>query len=98
MQVGHNRQYPEELWEGQDKIRKPASERLDLEMMIQGYTTNGAYQLRMEDEIGSIETGKLADLLVLDENLFDLDRYKIWKIKPSIVMIEGELLHGSLPQ
>jgi predicted amidohydrolase YtcJ len=98
MQVGHNRQYPEELWEGQDKIRMPASERLDLEMMIQGYTTNGAYQLRMEDEIGSIETGKLADLLVLDENLFDLDRYKIWKIKPSIVMIEGELLHGSLPQ
>ena len=99
MQVGHNRQYPKELWEeGQDKIRMPAAERLDLEMMIQGYTTNGAYQLRMEDEIGSIETGKLADLLVLDENLFDLDRYKIWKIKPSIVMIEGELLHGSLPQ
>ena len=98
MQVGHNRQYPVELWEGLDKIRMPASERLDLEMMIQGYTTNGAYQLRMEDEIGSIETGKLADLLVLDENLFDLDRYKIWKIKPSIVMIEGELLHGSLPQ
>ena len=99
MQVGHNRQYPKELWEeGQDKIRMPASERLDLEMMIQGYTTNGAYQLRMENEIGSIEIGKLADLLVLDENLFDLDRYKIWKVKPSIVMIEGELKLGSLPQ
>jgi hypothetical protein len=99
MQVGHNRQYPKELWEeGQDKIRMPAAERLDLEMMIRGYTTNGAYQLRMENEIGSIETGKLADLLVLDENLFDLDRYKIWKIKPSIVIMDGELIRGSLPQ
>ncbi len=99
MQVGHNRQYPKELWEeGEDKIRAPASERLDLEMMIRGYTTNGAYQLRMENEIGSIETGKLADLLVLDENLFDVDRYEIWKIKPSIVIMDGELIRGSLPQ
>ncbi len=99
MQVGHNRQYPKEWWEeGEDEIRSPESERLDLEMMIRGYTTNGAYQLRMENEIGSIETGKLADLLVLDENLFDADRYEIWKIKPSIVIMEGELIRGSLPE
>ena len=99
MQVGHNRQYPKEWWEeGEDKIRSPESERLDLEMLIRGYTSNGAYQLRMENEIGSIETGKLADFLVFDENLFDVDRYEIWKIKPSIVVMEGELIRGSLPE
>jgi len=99
IQIGHNRQYPKEMWEeGEDKIRSPESERLDLEMMVWGYTANGAYQLRMENEIGSIETGKLADLLVLDENLFDVDRYEIWKIKPSVVMMEGELIRGSLPE
>ena len=99
MQVGHTRQYPKEWWgeRGAGEVRSPESERLDLEMMIRGYTTNGAYQLRMENEIGTIATGKLADLLVLDENLFDADRYEIWKIKPSIVMMEGELIRGSLP-
>ena len=99
MQVGHNRQFPKEWWsEGEDKIRSPESERLDLEMLIRGYTANGAYQLRMENEIGSIEKGKLADFLVLDESLFDADRYEIWKIKPSIVMMEGELIRGFLPE
>ena len=100
MQVGHNRQYPKEwLSDGDDSsaIRLPESEQLDLELMIRGYTINGAHQFRMEDEIGSIETGKLADLVVLNENLFEMDRYDIHKIKPSAVMMEGELIHGELP-
>jgi predicted amidohydrolase YtcJ len=50
----------------------------------------------MEDQIGSIEAGKLADLVVLDENLFEMDRQEIHKIKPSAVMMEGELVHGDL--
>jgi hypothetical protein len=29
--------------------------------LLEGYTQNGAYQLRLEDELGSIETGKLCD-------------------------------------
>jgi predicted amidohydrolase YtcJ len=100
MQVGHTRQYPEE-WEEPgfdiEEIRGPESEQLDLELMIRGYTINGAYQLRMDEQIGSIETGKLADLVVLDENLFEMDPYDIYQIEPSAVMMEGELLHGALP-
>ena len=101
MQVGHNRQYPREWREegqGEGEVRSPESERLGLDTLVRGYTANGAYQLRMENEIGSVEVGKLADLLVFDENLFDVDRYAIWKIKPSIVMMEGEVIRGSLPQ
>ncbi len=99
MQVGHNRQYPKEWWpEGKERIRSHESERLDLEMLIRGYTSNGAYQLRIENEVGSIENGKLADLLVFDENLFSADRYDIWKMKPAIVMMEGKLLQGFLPE
>jgi predicted amidohydrolase YtcJ len=100
MQIGHTRQYPEE-WEEPgfdiEEIRGPESEQLDLELLIRGYTINGAYQLRMEDKIGSIETGKLADLVVLDENLFEMDPYDIYEIEPAAVMMEGELLHGALP-
>jgi hypothetical protein len=100
MQVAHNRQYPKE-WlaeEGGDvsAFRLPEAEKLDLELLIRGYTINGAYPFRMEDQIGSIEAGKLADLVVLDENLFDLDRHEIHQIKPAAVMMEGEFVHGDL--
>jgi len=99
MQVGHTRQYPKEWWETEDDgIRSPSNERLSLEQLIEGYTRNGAYQLRMEDAIGSIEVGKLADLVVLEKNLFEVDRYEIWKVKPSMVMMEGKVIQGSLPE
>lgn len=105
MQIGHNRRYPKE-WISEEleglaydtaAFREPESEQLDLELMIRGYTINGAYQLRMEDQIGSIETGKLTDLVVLDQDLFEMDRDEIHKIKPSAVMMEGKLIHGALP-
>jgi predicted amidohydrolase YtcJ len=66
--------------------------------LVRGYTSNGAYQLRIENLVGSIENGKLADLLVFDENLFEADHYEIWQIEPSIVVIEGELIRGALPE
>ena len=96
MQVGHTRQSPKEWREEDDQaIRAPSSEQLSIEQLIAGYTLNGAYQLRMEDQIGSIETGKLADLVVLDDNLFEMDRYAIWKVKPAVVMMEGEIIQGA---
>ena len=98
MQVGHTRQYPEEWREEDDEeIRPPEDEQLSVEQLIAGYTQNGAYQLRMENNIGSIETGKLADLVVLDDNLFDIDSDEIWKIKPAAVLMEGEVIQGALP-
>jgi hypothetical protein len=97
IQVGHTRQYPSEWREEDEEIRPPENERLSIERMIEGYTQNGAYQLRMEDEIGSIETGKFADLVVLNDNLFDIDRDKIWKVKPAAVLMEGEVIQGAFP-
>ena len=98
MQVGHTRQAPKE-WRGKgdDAIRPPANEQLSIEQLIAGYTQNGAYQLRMENQIGSIETGKLADLVVLNDNLFDIDNDEIWKVKPAAVLMEGEVIQGALP-
>ena len=78
-------------------LREPASERLELEQLLRGYTIHAAYPFRMEDRIGSIEVGKLADLVVIDEKLFEMDRYGIHEIVPSAVMMEGEVIHGELP-
>ena len=98
VQVAHTRQYPRE-WLGADEdpnaFRPPASEKLPLELLIKGYTLNGAYQLRMEDAIGSIEKGKSADLVVLPEDLFTADPYTLHKLKPDVVMMQGEIIRGS---
>jgi predicted amidohydrolase YtcJ len=98
IQTGRTRQSPKE-WreEGDDAIRLPVDEQLSIEQLITGYTWNGAYQLRMEDEIGSIETGKRADLVILDDNLFEMDSDKIWQVKPAAVMMDGEIVKSALP-
>jgi len=98
MQVGHTRQSPVATGDGTAPraMRGPASERLDLETMLRGYTINGAYQLRMEDEIGSIEVGKRGDLVVLDRDLFAMDADAIRGILPAAVVVDGALRQGSL--
>lgn len=99
IQVGHTRQYPREwLDPGADPslFRGPSSEKLPLEAMIKGYTLSGAYQLRLEDQLGSLEVGKLADLVVLPQNLFEMNQYEIHTLKPDAVVMEGQLVHGAL--
>ncbi len=77
--------------------RPPATERVDLRTIVRGFTVDGAYPFRMEDRIGSLEVGKLADLVVLDEDLFMLDPADIPEVQPTAVMMEGVLVHGELP-
>ena len=97
MQIGHTRQYPYARRDyDYDAIRPAESAQLSIKRLIVGYTRNGAHQHRMEDNIGSIEPGKLADLVILDDNLFDIDSDEIWKVKPAAVMMEGEVIHGEL--
>ncbi len=68
----------------------------ELGQMIEGYTINAAYPLRKEDRLGSIEVGKLADLVVLEESLFDLDPRAIHDVKPAAVIMEGIVIYGEL--
>ena len=99
MQVGHTRQYPPFLTADnapQEEIRQPASEKLPLERMLRGYTINGAWQMRMDDRIGSIETGKLADFVVLGESLFEIDPTLLHVIEPDAVVMEGSIVQGKL--
>ena len=100
MQIAHNRQYPQDsataAW-GPAVPRGPASEQLPLEMVIRAFTLGGAYQLRREHDLGSIETGKIADLVVLDKNLFEVDRNDIQHVRPSAVMMDGDIVAGQLP-
>ncbi len=90
IEVGHTRQKP---GQPDSPIQGSASERLDLQTLVDGYTIQAAYQLRLEQELGSIETGKRADLIVLDRNIFDIDAYEIHKTKVELTMIDGKVEH-----
>jgi predicted amidohydrolase YtcJ len=65
------------------------AERVDLATMIAIYTINAAYQNHLENETGSIETGKLADLIVLDRNLFETPVEEIHTVRVLRTLLEG---------
>ena len=65
-------------------------ERSNLADMIASYTYNGAYANFLEKETGSIEVSKQADLLVLDQNLFEIPTHEITKTKVLLTLVDGK--------
>ena len=47
----------------------------------------------MDDKVGSIEVGKMADLIVLDQNLFEISPYDIHNVKVLYPLMNGKLVH-----
>ena len=45
-----------------------AEERISVEHSLRALTLDAAWQMRIEDEVGSIEPGKKADLVILSKN------------------------------
>lgn len=66
---------------------------VDLPTMLAAYTINGAYVNHQEKETGSIEIGKLADLIVLDRNLFEIPVHEIHNTKVLLTLLEGREVH-----
>ncbi|MFC7392928.1 amidohydrolase [Scopulibacillus cellulosilyticus] len=60
---------------------------------IKLYTWNGAYASFEENIKGSIEVGKLADLVVLNDNILNVEQEKIKDLKVELTMIDGEILY-----
>jgi predicted amidohydrolase YtcJ len=73
-----------------------ARQRVSVAEALRNYTWNGAYQLRMEDRIGSIEVGKLADLVVLGANLFKVVPERIHTVPVLLTLMDGRATHDSL--
>lgn len=65
-------------------------QRLSIQEALQAYTTGPAYAAGMEDRLGKLAPGYLADLVVLEQDLATCDPNTLREIKPSAVMIDGE--------
>ena len=57
------------------------------------FTRGNSWFLRMEDKIGSIEPGKLADLVVLDRDYFTVPDVQIKQIKSLMTIVDGKVVY-----
>jgi predicted amidohydrolase YtcJ len=90
IELGHTRQYP---GDPNSPVQPRESERLSLASLVRGFTLGAAYQLHLDDQIGSIEVGKKADLVVLDRNIFEIDPFTIHETAVLKTMMDGAFVY-----
>jgi predicted amidohydrolase YtcJ len=78
------------------KTLSPTDQVLTLAEAVEAYTIGGAKMLGIEDEVGTIEVGKKADLILLSQNLFEIDPDQIPKTKVLGTMFDGRIVHDVL--
>ena len=70
-----------------------AQERITLKQAIDVFTRQSAQQMNFGVATGTIEKGKLADIIVLDRNIFEVPITDVHKTKVLMTFIEGELVY-----
>mgnify|MGYP005988535071 FL=1 len=65
----------------------------DLAAVIEAYTINGAYVMDQEHIVGSLEAGKEADFIIIDQNIFEVDVNKISQTQVLKTVLAGELVY-----
>jgi predicted amidohydrolase YtcJ len=66
-----------------------AEQRVPLEQALRAYTVSGAYLVKEEAERGTLAVGKLADLVVIGQDMFKLDPLAIHAAPVDLTMVGG---------
>lgn len=78
---------PEDGWNPQEKFT--------LAEAIDNCTKGPAYMMRMEDKLGTLEEGKLADINVFSKNIFESEE-DIPSVKTDMTVFDGEVVYDNL--
>ena len=81
----HNDGMPEGGWN--------PTEKLSLYEVLRSYTYGSAYGVGREDEMGTLEKGKFADIVVLDRDLFRVPHEEILDTKVVLTVFDGKIIH-----
>ncbi len=79
-------------WDGEIWVPE---EKLDRISALRGWTTWAAESVLREDDLGSLEKGKLADLIVLDRDYFTIPEMDIKKINNLMTIVGGKVIYKS---
>ena len=71
------------------------SQRLTIAQAVEGYTLGAAFAGRREKAEGSLEKGKLADLIIVSQNIFEIDPHKIFETKVRTTIVGGQVVYES---
>jgi predicted amidohydrolase YtcJ len=83
-----------DLWKEPGTILAP-NERVSVEAAIRSVTRNAAWACHSEDEIGSLESGKFADLVVLEDDPREVEPTAISDIRVSETWMNGNRVFQS---
>lgn len=67
-------------------------QKIPLEEALKGFTVNGAYAGFSEGIKGSLEAGKLADIVVLDTDLFKVPPDRVKDVRALLTIVGGEVV------
>ena len=68
---------------------------ISLHTALKAATINAAYNMGLDDQIGSLEVGKKADLVVLGSDLYEINPNDISEVEVLYTMMGGKLVHES---
>ncbi len=95
IQMGMTRQEQDPSSKHFGEVLNP-DERVDLDTMLAAYTINAAKALKQEATTGSIEAGKLADLVVLDSDLSTTAPNKIAAVQVRYTVLDGAIVYQAV--
>jgi len=84
-----------QTWEGTPAGGWLPEQRVTLEQAIEAYTLGAAFAARRDKEEGSIEPGKLADIIVVSQDLFKTDRHQLRNTEVLLTMVGGKVVYQS---
>ena len=82
--------------EGQPEGGWLPDQRVSMKTALEAYTSGAAYASFEEQIKGTLEPGKLADIIVLSQNPFEIDPMKIHETQVLLTLVGGQPVHGKL--
>ena len=90
IEIGHTRQ---DAGHPAAPVQPPQAERLGIPQLIKAYTINGAYQMRLQDQIGTLTVGKKADMVLLGDNPFTVMPHSLHTIPVQQTWVGGRTVY-----
>lgn len=68
-------------------------EKISVADALRAYTLGSAYAINREHELGTLEPGKLADVIVLEKNIFNIPAAEIAGLKTVLTIMDGKIVY-----